>query len=324
MRNFSENRIRNFLEQLVKENDVDLSLFLDKLSVISSMAERHYVNTFELFIHNTDSCIGTDEECFRRSGNIAALIGSRTQEPANVVMIGCDFALHGDDLEDYSPIPCGMLMDAMQTIIVSNLSFVNDIIFSYNIRGNITPLKIDGINPAILGKEYTNDPYLFLLKNYHVNAFIKLSGSAGREILFTKGKKDMLIEYLNNVVYNPTNMLIPKFLENFSDFGWANNWTEAEEHGSSLLGLDIYYPKIYNAVSEFIAFKKPGAVQRVGENLLSFVFALSGTPNFKLRHRRFLGFNYSIAEEYYGFPFIRLHAYGIYKTIIDFKINVHF
>uniref|UniRef100_A0A914Z6Z1 Uncharacterized protein n=1 Tax=Panagrolaimus superbus TaxID=310955 RepID=A0A914Z6Z1_9BILA len=297
LRHFSEDRIRNFLEQLVKENEMDISLFLDKLSLISSLTERHYVNTFELFIHNTESCIGTNEECFRRSGNIAALIGSRTQEPANVIMIGCDFGIHGNDLIDYSPIPCGMLMDAMQTIIVSNLSFVNDIIFSYNIKG----------------KKYTDDPYLFLLKTYRVNAFIKLSGSAGREILLSNDKSDMLIEYLNNVLDKPSNMLIPKILEKYLNKKLIQNGTEIE-HGN-LMELDIYYPKIYDSIMDFIQFKKVGAVQRVGENLLSFVYALSGIPYFNLKRGKFLGFNYSISDEYYGFPFLRSHIYDFGKTV---------
>uniref|UniRef100_A0AC34FPU2 Uncharacterized protein n=1 Tax=Panagrolaimus sp. ES5 TaxID=591445 RepID=A0AC34FPU2_9BILA len=292
-RHFSEDRIRNGLEQLVKENEIDISLFLDKLSLISSLTERHYVNTFELFIHNTESCIGTNEECFRRSGNIAALIGSRTQEPANVIMIGCDFGIHGNDLIDYSPIPCGMLMDAMQTIIVSNLSFVNDIIFSYNIKG----------------KKYTDDPYLFLLKTYRVNAFIKLSGSAGREILLSNDKSDMLIEYLNNVLEKPSNMLIPKILEKYLAKKLIQNGTEIEQE--NLMELDIYYPKIYDSIMDFIQFKKSGSVQRVGENLLSFVYALSGKPYFNLKRSKFLGFNYSISDEYYGFPFLRFHIYAL-------------
>uniref|UniRef100_A0AC35FZS0 Uncharacterized protein n=1 Tax=Panagrolaimus sp. PS1159 TaxID=55785 RepID=A0AC35FZS0_9BILA len=303
-RNFSEDRVRNFLEQLVKDNEIDITLFLDKLSLINSITERHYVNNFDLLIHNTESCIGTNEDCFRRSGNIAALIGSKTQEPQNVIMLGCDFGIKGEDLIDYSPIPCGMLMDAMQTIIISNLSFVNDIIFSYNIKG----------------KKYTDDPYLYLLKTYRVNAFIKLSGSAGREILLSNDKTDMLIEYLNNVLDKPSNMLIPKFLENYLSKKLIQNETEIEYE--NLMELNIYYPKIYDSIMDFIQYKKSGSVQRVGENLLSFVYALSGISYFKLKHGKFLGFNYTISDEYYGFPFLRSHIYawGYYLIIVTIPL----
>uniref|UniRef100_A0A7E5A088 SSD domain-containing protein n=1 Tax=Panagrellus redivivus TaxID=6233 RepID=A0A7E5A088_PANRE len=300
LRDFSEERVVKFLHQLSKDGDLDVALFLDKLNLISSITESHYINVFELFIHNTLSCIGTDEECFKRSGNVAALIGPRDREPDNTILVGCEFTLEKNRFNETSPIPCAMLVDVLQALILSNSSFSNDIIFAFNLKG-------DG---------YTEDPFQFLMETYDVNAFIRLSGSNGQEVLLAGDRPELKSMFLDVATRRPSNVMLEHF---YASQTKARSILSNVSESDKRFNLDVFYPP--GKVSLLESFNHKGRLQSSGDNMFAFLKALSTLEHIHRYELSIFGFTINLHANYtaHGFYGLRLPAFA-FTDIRDYAV----
>ena len=287
LRRFSENRVINLLDELTKEEEIDLNLFLDRLNVIKSVAEEHYINQFKMFIHEGTSCIGTEVECFKKSGNIVTLIKSK-YPASNVFLIHCGFSIGTSEFNKGNPIPCLMLMDTLQTFVFGNRTIYNDILFSFN----------------ILGEPYKDDSFAYLIKEFNVNAVVNLTGTDGREVLISEKPNSLASIYLDNAEYAPANSLVE---------GIFTSGKSRESNESDFISLEIFYPPSTKDFEQVMKHGKSGLIQRAGENLFSFIFALSQIQDIYHRQLELFSRTYFPSFENHGFPILRYKSHSLYS-----------
>ena len=217
--------------------------------MIKSVAEEHYVNQFKMLIHEESSCIGTEVECFKKSGNVIMLIKSKFPA-SNVFLLNCGFSVSKNEFDKGNPIPCLMLMDTLQTLVFSNRTVYNDILFSFN----------------ILGEPYKDDSFAYLVKNFDVNAVVNLTGADGREVLISETSSSLISLFLDNAEYAPTNSLVE---------GAFTTGDSRKLNDSDFVNLEIFYPPSTDDFEQILKNAKIGLIQRAGENLFNFISALS-------------------------------------------------
>uniref|UniRef100_A0AC34RJD8 Uncharacterized protein n=1 Tax=Panagrolaimus sp. JU765 TaxID=591449 RepID=A0AC34RJD8_9BILA len=288
LREFSEERVVDFLEQINREEEMDLFLLFDKINIIGSITERHYPNVFKILIHNGESCIGTDVECLKRSGNFAILIAPKDEQPTNSVLINCDLALTKTDFEEHSPIPCFMALDVLQTIVFNNYTFSNRIVFSFN----------------LIGGNYNQSPILHLVDKYKVNAFINLTGADGQEILLSSAFSPLRTIFLDHAQFKPVSSVVESLF-------FADSYIDQK---GNLTTLEIYYSPSTKSYADFMKNKKVGRLQRAGTNLFNFIFGLSFIRDFSPRSLKIFSRKYEPVIENHDFLFVSYKNYALLQA----------